>query len=58
MTAPDIDLTQLRLEYIERMKAHPPSTWSPNLLSVVINAVDLQFGDADAELPRRLRLVR
>lgn len=42
------DLDQLHRAYVQRMKAHPPSTWSSSLLSVVINAVDLQFGPPTA----------
>jgi len=38
------ELNRLRRELTWRFKAHPPSTWSPALLSVVINAIDLQFG--------------
>ncbi|MCT7364037.1 hypothetical protein A7G45_31625 [Mycolicibacterium llatzerense] len=40
------DLEQLYRAYVQRMKAHPPSTWSSSLLSIVISAVDLQFGDS------------
>lgn len=55
------DLEQLSRAYIQRMKAHPPSTWSSSLLSIVISAVDLQFGEpappADDGQRPQLRLV-
>lgn len=34
----------LRRQLADRLTRHPPSTWSPSLLAVVVHAVDLQFG--------------
>ncbi len=43
--AHDADIEELRLQLVERVTAHPPSTWSSSLLSVIINAINLQFPD-------------
>ena len=56
------DLDMLRRQLADRLTRHPPSTWSPSLLAVVVNAVDLQFGDPGpgqrVESGPRLRVVR
>ncbi|CAN5149055.1 hypothetical protein BH09ACT8_BH09ACT8_59030 [soil metagenome] len=38
------DREQLRAQLVARFESHPPSTWSAQLLEVVVNAIDLQFG--------------
>ncbi|WP_157923482.1 hypothetical protein [Mycolicibacterium peregrinum] len=55
----DNDVPHLRQEFVARLKAHPPSTWSAELLQVVISAIDVQFGKPVAELsgPPRLTIV-
>ncbi len=37
-------LGQLQARLVDRLTAHPPTTWSAPLIEVVINAIDLQFG--------------
>jgi hypothetical protein len=41
----DENLDAMRRELTRRVKNHPPSSWSGQLLAVVVNAIDLQFGD-------------
>lgn len=38
------DRDQLRAQLIARFESHPPSTWSVQLLEIVVNAIDIQFG--------------
>lgn len=50
------ELRRLRREYVRRMEAHPPSTWSPGLLSIVVNAIDLA-GMESTPAKLKLRLI-
>ncbi|ETW26506.1 hypothetical protein [Mycobacterium gastri] len=43
-TANAAEIRRLRGELVRRFEIHPPSTWSLGLLTVVVAAVDLQFG--------------
>ena len=44
------DREQLRAQLVARFESHPPSTWSNQLLEVVVNAIDLQFGSPGEDL--------
>ena len=50
------ELDALRAELADRLRAYRPSTWSPELLAVVVNAIDIEFGAKPA--PFKLRLVK
>jgi hypothetical protein len=56
----DPGLDRLRRDLIDRFRAHPPSSWSGQLLTIVVSAIDLQFGGGagDDGGRRSLRLVR
>ncbi|GAB7141759.1 hypothetical protein [Mycobacterium riyadhense] len=48
-TANAAELRRLRGELLQRIAAHPASTWSPSLLALVVAAVDLQFGGTSGD---------